>query len=47
MFRRWCLGEKTGIDLPAEEAGRVPDAQWKESYFKDWTAEQRAWSPAT
>ena len=45
MFRRWGLGSKTGIDLPAEEAGRVPDSQWKESYFKDWSAEQRAWSP--
>lgn len=44
MFRRWGLGSKTGVDLPSEEAGRIPDAQWKESYFKDWTAEQRAWN---
>ena len=44
MFRRWGLGSKTGVDLPSEEAGRVPDAEWKESHFKDWTAEQRAWN---
>ena len=44
MFRRWGLGETTGIDLPSEAAGRVPDAAWKESYFKDWSAEERAWN---
>ncbi|MDO5032537.1 penicillin-binding protein 2 [Corynebacterium sp.] len=44
MFRRWGLGEVTGIDLPSEAAGRVPDAEWKEGYFKDWPADQRAWN---
>ncbi len=44
MFRRWGLGSKTGIDLPSEASGRVPDSAWKESYFKDWSAEERAWN---
>lgn len=28
-------GKETGIDLPGEIAGRIPDPQWKENYFKD------------
>lgn len=44
MYRRWGLGAKTGIDLPSEEAGRVPDSEWKEAFFKDWAPEQRAWN---
>ena len=44
VFRRWGLGKKTGIDLPSEVDGRVPDKEWKESYFKDWSAEARAWN---
>lgn len=44
MYRRWGLGAKTGIDLPSEEVGRVPDSEWKEAYFKDWAPEQRAWN---
>jgi penicillin-binding protein 2 len=27
------LGTKTGIDLPGEVAGRIPDRQWKQSYY--------------
>ncbi|WP_188305460.1 penicillin-binding protein 2 [Streptomyces sp. CBMA123] len=27
------LGAKTGIDLPAEVPGRVPDRQWKQSFY--------------
>ncbi|MFD9123633.1 penicillin-binding protein 2 [Kitasatospora sp. NPDC059571] len=27
------LGAKTGVDLPGEVAGRVPDRQWKQSFF--------------
>ncbi|MFF1301742.1 penicillin-binding protein 2 [Streptomyces sp. NPDC058307] len=34
------LGKETGIDLPNEVTGRVPDRQWKESY---WKANKDAW----
>jgi penicillin-binding protein 2 len=31
------LGEKTGLDLPEEVAGQVPNAQWKQqSYNEQW-----------
>jgi penicillin-binding protein 2 len=30
QIRRWGFGEITGIDIPGEEEGRVPDARWKE-----------------
>lgn len=45
MFRRWGLGSKTGVDLPSEGEGRVPDAAWKESYFQDWSDADRTWNP--
>ncbi|MEK7103808.1 MAG: penicillin-binding transpeptidase domain-containing protein, partial [Patescibacteria group bacterium] len=35
------FGEKTGIDLPSEQEGRVPDPAWKQSYFK--TALEQKW----
>jgi len=34
------LGKQTGIDLPNEVTGRVPDRQWKEDY---WKANKDAW----
>ncbi|WP_371497023.1 penicillin-binding protein 2 [Kitasatospora sp. NBC_00374] len=34
------LGAKTGIDLPGEVPGRVPDRQWKQSFFD---ANKDAW----
>ncbi|MGC5342493.1 penicillin-binding protein 2 [Streptomyces sp. DT171] len=34
------LGKETGIDLPNEVSGRVPDRQWKENFFK---ANKAAW----
>ena len=44
-FRRYGLGEKTGVDLPAEAAGRVPDAKWKWDYFKElgYSDEDATW----
>ena len=44
VFRRWGLGKTCGIDLPSEGAGRIPDAEWKESYFTDASAEDRKWN---
>ncbi|MFJ5259730.1 penicillin-binding protein 2 [Streptomyces sp. NPDC088387] len=34
------LGKETGIDLPNEVTGRVPDREWKQSY---WDANKDAW----
>ncbi|MFE6485481.1 penicillin-binding protein 2 [Streptomyces sp. NPDC057757] len=34
------LGAETGIDLPNEVTGRIPDRQWKASY---WKANKDAW----
>lgn len=34
------LGKKTGIDLPNEVKGRVPDRQWKQAY---WEANKALW----
>jgi penicillin-binding protein 2 len=34
------LGSPTGIDLPDEAAGRIPDRQWKQDY---WEANQETW----
>ena len=42
-FRRWGLGQSTGIDLPAESIGRVPDAEWKYNYFTQADEFARSW----
>jgi len=34
-------GKLTGIDLPGEAEGRIPDPEWKESYFSD--PDQKIW----
>ncbi|MCX5074752.1 penicillin-binding protein 2 [Streptomyces sp. NBC_00513] len=34
------LGKRTGIDLPSEVPGRVPDRQWKKDFFE---ASKAAW----
>jgi len=34
-MQKFGLGEKTGIDLPAEAVGTIPSAQWKEREFKE------------
>ncbi|MGW0733888.1 penicillin-binding protein 2 [Streptomyces sp. NPDC002851] len=34
------LGKETGIDLPNEVRGRVPDRQWKKDY---WDANHKVW----
>lgn len=45
MFRRWGLGAKTGIDLPGEYAGRIPDAEWKWNWFTWYDDTDRQWHP--
>jgi len=34
-MQKFGLGEKTGIDLPAEAIGTIPSAQWKEREVKE------------
>lgn len=42
-YRKWGLGSTFGIDLPSEEKGRVPDAEWKWNYWSDVSDDARAW----
>ena len=42
--RRFGFGVTSGIDLPGEAAGRVPDAKWKAAYNENYP-EYRRWLP--
>ncbi|WP_321971438.1 penicillin-binding protein 2 [Paratractidigestivibacter sp.] len=44
-FRKYGLGSKTGIDLPSESEGRVPDAEWKWNHFSYLPDVDRQWQP--
>lgn len=37
--RRFGLGEPTGVDLPGEQAGRVPSREWKRRTWEDTRAD--------
>ncbi len=45
MFRRWGLGSRTGVDLPDEYPGRIPDADWKWNWFTWYDDIDRQWHP--
>ncbi len=42
--RRFGFGSETGIDLPGEADGRVPDAAWKRKFNENYP-EYRKWLP--
>jgi len=42
--RLFGFGDYTGIDLPTEDKGRVPDREWKKEYFKE-RIENTVWFP--
>lgn len=44
FVRQFGFGATTGIDLPGEADGRVPDAAWKKAYNEDYPEYQR-WLP--
>ncbi len=42
-LRYWGLGSPYNIDLPYEASGRVPDAEWKKEYYKDYSEDEQTW----
>lgn len=45
MYRRWGLGSLTGVDLPGEYKGRIPDPEWKWNWYTWADDEARTWQP--
>jgi penicillin-binding protein 2 len=43
-LRTWGFGSLTGVDIPGEAEGRVPDAHWKHDAFSN-TPEDAQWRP--
>ncbi|WP_067477335.1 penicillin-binding protein 2 [Actinomadura hibisca] len=39
MARDWGFGARTGVDLPSETEGRIPDRKWKRDY---WNATRKS-----
>jgi penicillin-binding protein 2 len=48
LIQRWArklgLGRPTGIDLPAEESGRVPTPKWRADWNKSGLGDGRPWT---
>jgi penicillin-binding protein 2 len=42
--RTFGFGSKSGVDLPGEVSGRIPDAEWKNAYFQNYP-ELQQWQP--
>jgi penicillin-binding protein 2 len=42
--RKYGFGAESGVDLPGETAGRIPDAAWKDRYFANYPELQK-WQP--
>ncbi|MDR2672799.1 MAG: penicillin-binding protein 2 [Coriobacteriales bacterium] len=43
-IKTWGFGTQTGVDMPGEALGRIPDAAWKQQAFSD-TPEEAMWVP--
>ncbi len=44
FVRKFGFGKPTGIELPGEAPGRVPDKKWKAEFNRDYP-EYRQWNP--
>jgi penicillin-binding protein 2 len=42
-LKKFGWGKQTGIDLPGEAEGRIPDAQWKKDYFASQPQVRQIW----
>jgi penicillin-binding protein 2 len=42
--KTWGFGQVTGVDIPGEAKGRIPDVIWKKDTFSD-TPEDAQWQP--